>query len=65
LIRKISDGIKDQNITQGQTVYAWDEDLDFLQRKAIREAIEIKMAKKAPELLLLPLSLSVIQGGDK
>ncbi len=46
LIRKISDGIKDQNITQGQTVYAWDEDLDFLQRKAIREAIEIKMAKK-------------------
>lgn len=65
LIRKISDGIKDQNITHGQTVYAWDEDLDFLQRKAIREAIEIKMAKKAPELLLLPLSLSVIQGGDK
>ena len=65
LIRNISDGNKDQKITQGQTVYTWDEDLDFLQRKAIREAIEIKMAKKAPELLLLPLSLSVIQGGDK
>lgn len=65
LVRKISDGNKDQKITQGQTVYTWDEDLNFLQRKAIREAIEIKMAKKAPELLLLPLSLSVIQGGDK
>jgi hypothetical protein len=39
--------------------YAWVEDLDFNQRKAVREAIEIKMAKRAPELILLPLSLSV------
>lgn len=49
-----------QSTEQG-VQYIWDEDLDFAQRKSIREAIEIKMAKRAPELILLPLSISLTQ----
>lgn len=47
--KKSADGIE----------YVWDEELSFEERKAVREAIEIKMAKRAPELILLPLSISL------
>ncbi len=39
--------------------YDWREDLSFLERKAVKQAIEVKGAKKPPQLVSLPLSLTL------
>jgi hypothetical protein len=39
--------------------YKWKEELSFAQREAIREALDVKTAKKPPKLVTLPLSLSL------
>jgi predicted RNase H-like nuclease (RuvC/YqgF family) len=52
LNRKIgSDGIYE---------YAWKEDLSFEERQAIKNAIDVKLSRKPPQMVKLPLSLSVL-----
>ncbi len=39
--------------------FTWKEDVDFQEREMIRNAIDVKLAKKAPSIVNLPLSLSI------
>jgi hypothetical protein len=40
--------------------YAWKEDLSFEERQAIKNAIDVKLSRKPPQMVKLPLSLSVL-----
>lgn len=39
--------------------YEWDENLNLEERSAIKFAIDVKLAKKPPQMIKLPISLSV------
>jgi hypothetical protein len=43
--------------------WIWREELSFAEREAIRTAIRVKEAKRPPQLVVLPLSLSIGQKG--
>jgi len=43
----------------GKVEYTWKEDLNFDERTAIKLAIEVKMARKPPQMVRMPLSLSI------
>ena len=48
----------------GKVVYEWNEDLNLEERSAVKLAIDVKQAKKPPQVVKLPVSLSIV-GGDK
>jgi hypothetical protein len=39
--------------------YEWDEDLDFTERQQVKTALDVKQARKPPQMVVLPLSLSL------
>jgi DNA repair exonuclease SbcCD ATPase subunit len=39
--------------------YKWREDLSFEERQAVKTAIDVKLSRKPPQLVKLPLSLSI------
>lgn len=43
--------------------YEWVEDLNLAERDAIRFALDVKQAKKPPQIVNLPVSLSVVREG--
>lgn len=43
----------------GKTTYAWREDLSFEERQAVKLALDVKLARKPPQMVSLPLSLSI------
>ena len=45
-------------------VYEWNEDLNLEERAAVKLAIDVKQARKPPQIVTLPVSLSVV-GGEK
>ncbi|MBO7499802.1 MAG: DUF3450 family protein [Fibrobacterales bacterium] len=49
----------------GKISYEWNEELDLSEREAIRFAIDVKQAKKPPQMVLLPVSLSVVREGSR
>ena len=48
----------------GKIVYEWNENLNLEERAAVKLAIDVKQAKKPPQIVNLPVSLSVV-GGNK
>jgi predicted RNase H-like nuclease (RuvC/YqgF family) len=46
--------------SDGVYEYAWKEDLSFEERQAIKNAIDVKLSRKPPQMVKLPLSLSVL-----
>lgn len=52
---------KNQN---GKVTYEWNEELNLEERAAVKLAIEVKQAKKPPQIVQLPVSLSVV-GGER
>lgn len=48
----------------GKIAYEWNEDLNLMERDAIRFAIDVKLAKKPPQVVKLPVSLSVVREGE-
>ncbi len=52
-------GILERTIKENEIIYQWREELSFSERKAVRDAFDVKMAKKPPHLVSLPLSLSI------
>ncbi len=44
--------------------YEWNEDLTLAEREAVRLAIDVKLAKKPPQMVSLPISLSVAGGEE-
>ncbi|MBF0429955.1 MAG: DUF3450 family protein [Fibrobacteria bacterium] len=52
-------GVLQRNKADENINYSWREDLSFTEREAIRNALDVKMAKKPPTLVTLPLTLSL------
>lgn len=53
-----------RKVENGKVSYEWNEDLNLEERAAVRLAIDVKQAKKPPQIVNLPVSLSVV-GGEK
>lgn len=49
--------------TRCSVTYEWNEDLDLNERAAVKLALDVKLAKKPPQIVTLPVSLSI--EGDK
>jgi len=43
--------------------YEWNEDLNLEERAAVKFAIDVKQAKKPPQIVTLPVSLSIVKEG--
>jgi len=44
---------------EGKYEYVWKEDLSFEERQAVKNAIDVKLSRKPPQMVVLPLSLSI------
>ena len=67
LVRKMVDGkiVYEWNEDlNGKIVYEWNEDLNLEERAAVKLALDVKQAKKPPQVVKLPVSLSVV-GGER
>ena len=53
-----------RKVEKGKVSYEWNEDLNLEERAAVRLAIDVKQAKKPPQIVNLPVSLSVV-GGER
>ena len=53
-----------RKVENGKVNYEWNEDLNLEERAAVRLAIDVKQAKKPPQIVNLPVSLSVV-GGER
>ncbi|WP_407456539.1 DUF3450 family protein [Fibrobacter sp.] len=53
-----------RRVEAGKIVYEWNEELNLEERAAVKLAIDVKQAKKPPQIVKLPVSLSVV-GGEK
>ena len=56
-------GRLERKIENANVVYDWNENLNLEERAAVKLAIEVKQAKKPPQIVNLPVSLSVVGGG--
>lgn len=56
-------GRLERKIENGNVVYDWNENLNLEERAAVKLAIDVKQAKKPPQIVNLPVSLSVVGGG--
>ena len=57
-------GRLERKLENGKVVYEWNEELNLEERAAVKLAIDVKQAKKPPQIVNLPVSLSVV-GGNK
>ncbi|MCF0216825.1 MAG: DUF3450 family protein [Fibrobacteraceae bacterium] len=44
----------------GKISYEWKEDLDLAEREAVKFALDVKQARKPPQIVTLPVSLSIV-----
>ncbi len=58
-------GVLQRTKTAEGFAYSWREDLDFSERSAVRNALEVKMAKTPPSLVTLPLTLALEPVSDQ
>ena len=57
-------GVLVRRMEGGRVVYEWNEDLSLEERAAVKLAIDVKQARKPPQIVTLPVSLSVV-GGER
>jgi predicted nucleic acid-binding Zn-ribbon protein len=59
-------GVLQRSISpDGNINYEWREDLSFEERQAVKLAIDVKLARKPPQMVSLPLSLSISKPEEK
>lgn len=65
LVRKCVGDDSGKNASKGCTAidYEWNEDLNLEERAAVKFAIDVKLAKKPPQMVTLPVSLSIVGEG--
>ncbi|MBR4399120.1 MAG: DUF3450 family protein [Fibrobacter sp.] len=51
-----------RKVENGKIAYEWNEELNLEERAAVKLAIDVKQAKKPPQVIKLPVSLSVARG---
>lgn len=59
LVRKVASSSSGDN--RAAVTYEWVEDLNLAERDAIRFALDVKQAKKPPQMVNLPVSLSIVR----
>jgi len=55
-------GRLERKLENDKIVYEWNEELNLEERAAVKLAIDVKQAKKPPQIVKLPVSLSVVGG---
>lgn len=55
-------GRLERKLENNKVVYEWNEELNLEERAAVKLAIDVKQAKKPPQIVKLPVSLSVVGG---
>ena len=55
-------GRLERKLENDKIVYEWNENLNLEERAAVKLAIDVKQAKKPPQIVKLPVSLSVVGG---
>lgn len=55
-------GCLERKLENDKVVYEWNEELNLEERAAVKLAIDVKQAKKPPQIVKLPVSLSVVGG---
>ncbi len=55
-------GRLERKLENDKVVYEWNENLNLEERAAVKLAIDVKQAKKPPQIVKLPVSLSVVGG---
>ncbi len=55
-------GRLERKLEKDKVVYEWNEELNLEERAAVKLAIDVKQAKKPPQIVNLPVSLSVVGG---
>ena len=55
-------GRLERKLENDKVVYEWNEELNLEERAAVKLAIDVKQAKKPPQIVKLPVSLSVVGG---
>jgi predicted nucleic acid-binding Zn-ribbon protein len=58
----VSYGRLERKLENDKIVYEWNEELNLEERAAVKLAIDVKQAKKPPQIVKLPVSLSVVGG---
>ena len=53
-------GRLERKLENDKIVYKWNEELNLEERAAVKLAIDVKQAKKPPQIVKLPVSLSVV-----
>lgn len=53
-----------RKVVDGKVAYEWNEELNLEERAAVKLALDVKQAKKPPQIVKLPVSLSIV-GGEK
>lgn len=56
-------GALERKVEKGEIKFEWNEELSLSERSAIMNAIDVKQAKKPPQIVTLPVSLSVAKEG--
>lgn len=51
-------GILEPRPVDGKLTYAWREDLGFADRNAVKKAVTVKSGREAPQLVVLPVTLT-------
>jgi hypothetical protein len=49
-----------RKMENGKISYEWNEDLNLQERSAVKFALDVKQAKKPPQMVTLPVSLSIV-----
>lgn len=61
---KSADKAANKAAVEPVVTYEWNEDLNLAEREAVRFALDVKQAKKPPQMVTLPVSLSVVKEGE-
>ena len=49
-----------KKMENGNISYEWNEDLNLQERSAVKFALDVKQAKKPPQMVTLPVSLTIV-----
>lgn len=58
-------GVYNRTTTPEGYSWDWNEELSFEERKSVRNAIEVRAARQAPQLVLIPLSTKSIESNSQ
>ncbi len=62
IVYQDDEGLRFGVLQRKEDGYEWREDLSFEEKQAVKLAIDVKLARKPPQMVSLPVSLSIVAG---